>query len=65
MVSLLAALSEGSCRGCCAGWHGIDFEQAMGSQGFEGCDIPCEPGWQLQAADGQVGPAEDSHSGRC
>ena len=23
----------------------------MGSQGFEGCDIPCEPGWQLQAAD--------------
>ena len=23
----------------------------MGLQGFEGCDIPCEPGWQLQAAD--------------
>ena len=23
----------------------------MGLQGFEGCDIPCEPGWQLQATD--------------
>ena len=23
----------------------------MELQGFEGCDIPCEPGWQLQAAD--------------
>ena len=27
--------------------QGIDLVQAMGLQGFEGCDRPFEPSWQL------------------